>query len=511
MKLDVTCMRYLTRDDYRVLAAVEQGMRNHELVPMTLISSLANLRHGGLHKFLSNLLRYKLLAHATLANNGYRLSYMGYDILALHTLVSRGVVSSVGSQIGVGKESDIFEALDEQGNEVVLKIHRLGRTSFRSIRRNRDYMQGKSKASWLYMSKLAATKEAAFMKVLYAHGFPTPVPIDHNRHIVVMSRIAGFPMAQIKTGRMYGAEEVFKVCMAILRRLAEHGLVHCDFNEFNLLLDEHGNVTLIDFPQMISISHPNAGELFARDINGLIKFFAMKMRYIPEGKALSLEDIVGTGGSMASESATSLEDELRANGLSKQDDDCLVNFIMSSALSAEEQGEEDDVEDDEEGDDESDGEIDESTDKPSIFVQSISPNHPARSTCDTTLTADIEDEAVCTAIRAARTESNESEPILTVFKPPLGRGDKNSESPKITTAVGDEQRSDDDDDSESVDGEDKSVQQDTMVSQASLERVKERTRRDIQQKLKGKGSSSRNSTKKRNKYGKVVKGDAIDF
>ena len=90
-------------------------------------------------------------------------------------------------------------------------------------------MAGKSKASWLYMSRLAAIKEFAFMRgsemlfrlsnalspflklpnsgcklsvALHAHGFPTPNPIDQNRHIVAMSRIKGFPMAQVKTGNM---------------------------------------------------------------------------------------------------------------------------------------------------------------------------------------------------------------------------------------------------------------------------------------------------------------------
>lgn len=38
----------------------------------------------------------------------------------------------------------------------------------------------------------------------------------------------------------------------ILRRLALHGLVHCDFNEFNLMVDQSGQVTLIDFPQVCS-------------------------------------------------------------------------------------------------------------------------------------------------------------------------------------------------------------------------------------------------------------------
>jgi RIO kinase 2 len=33
---------------------------------------------------------------------------LGYDFLALHALSSRDIVCSVGNQIGVGKESDIY-------------------------------------------------------------------------------------------------------------------------------------------------------------------------------------------------------------------------------------------------------------------------------------------------------------------------------------------------------------------------------------------------------------------
>ena len=32
-------------------------------------------------------------------------------------------------------------------------------------------------------------------------------------------------------------------------------LIHCDFNEFNLLVDDDENVTLIDFPQVRSITN----------------------------------------------------------------------------------------------------------------------------------------------------------------------------------------------------------------------------------------------------------------
>jgi RIO kinase 2 len=314
-------MRYLGKEEFRVLTAVEMGMRNHEIVPVELISAIARLRSGGVSKILSTLLRHKLIAHANQQYDGYRLSYLGFDILALKTLLSRGVVASVGSQIGIGKESDIFEAQDSEGADLVIKIHRLGRTSFRAVRKQRDYMKGKSKASWLYMSRLAAIKEFAFMKALYEHGFPTPIPLDQNRHIVAMSRVSGFPMAQIKTGQMDGAEDVFSVCITILRRLAEHGLVHCDFNEFNLMVSTTGTVTMIDFPQMVSTSHPNAVDLFNRDVNGLVKFFAMKMRYIPPEVLIpKLDDIVSSG--------ENLDEEVRACGkFTREDDEELIRFI----------------------------------------------------------------------------------------------------------------------------------------------------------------------------------------
>ena len=88
------------------------------------------------------------------------------------------------------------------------------------------------------------------MSALHEQGFSTPRPVDHNRHIVLMSRVDGFPMAQMKAGSLLGAEQVFSVCVIMLRRLAEIGLIHCDFNEFNLLIGDDGHITMIDFPQV---------------------------------------------------------------------------------------------------------------------------------------------------------------------------------------------------------------------------------------------------------------------
>ena len=58
------------------------------------------------------------------ADDGYRLTYLGYDYLALRTYVSRGLISGLGRRIGVGKEADIYECINEAGEKMVLKIHR---------------------------------------------------------------------------------------------------------------------------------------------------------------------------------------------------------------------------------------------------------------------------------------------------------------------------------------------------------------------------------------------------
>jgi len=43
-----------------------------------------------------------------------------------------------------------------------------------------------------------------------------------------------------------------------------------------------GRVTLIDFPQMISTSHPNAAEHFDRDVGCLVKFFMLRCGLTPQ-------------------------------------------------------------------------------------------------------------------------------------------------------------------------------------------------------------------------------------
>jgi RIO-like serine/threonine protein kinase len=116
VKLDVTCMRHMAKNDFRVLTAVEvrgalalnmmlhtsaanphlqqmppdsslipswsllmaarwqpqMGMKNHDVVPVDLIASIAKLRTGGVHRIITTLHAFKLIAHDRSTYDGYR-------------------------------------------------------------------------------------------------------------------------------------------------------------------------------------------------------------------------------------------------------------------------------------------------------------------------------------------------------------------------------------------------------------------------------------------------------
>lgn len=326
MKLDVNVLRYMSKEDFRVLTAVEMGQKNHEIVPSSLIDSIAGLKHGGTFKCLKHLLRNKLVHHDNSKYDGYRLTYLGYDYLAIKALVNRGAIAGVGRQIGVGKESDIFEVTNEDGEVMALKLHRLGRTSFRAVKSKRDYLRKGSHFSWLYLSRLAALKEYAFMKALGERGLPVPQAIDHNRHAVLMTLLDAHPLVQVR--QLSNPRGVYEQLMDMLARLASLGLVHCDYNEFNLLINEQEELTLIDFPQMVSVSHPNAQELFDRDVECIIRFFSKKLGYVPEQDE-ELEVIRPSFREAVASIQDSIDQELRASGFSQKHQEDLDRFIIS--------------------------------------------------------------------------------------------------------------------------------------------------------------------------------------
>lgn len=129
------------------------------------------------------------------------------------------------------------------------------------------------------------------MKALYDRKFPVPKPIDFNRHCVVMELIQGihFKLSRkiililiniFSKGTLLNhimevndVEALYDELMNLIVRFADSGVIHGDFNEFNIILTQEEKPIVIDFPQMMSTEHQNGEMYFNRDVTCIRNFF----------------------------------------------------------------------------------------------------------------------------------------------------------------------------------------------------------------------------------------------
>ena len=390
MRFDLTALKYLNKDDFRVLTAIEMGMRNHEIVPVDLIQSISKIRNTSVRRILANLLKHKLIKHTKIQYDGYSLNFLGYDFLAIHSLIKQGILVQIGTKIGVGKESDVYlcyvqkvnsEISDEQYNQIkeniltensrkeqnkqkqldeknnikneikeeedkkvqgeeeeeesseeeevsyfqndlpktiqtvvgeltiaCIKFARLGRTSFRAVKSKRDYVKSQTHYNWLYLSRLSSKNEYKNMKGLYSHGFAVPRPYGYNRHAIIMEYVPSYPLNKVE--EIKDKNVVYHKMMDFIYKLGENGLIHGDFNEFNILLNinKPDEIVVIDFPQMISINHPEAQNYFKRDVQCVKNYFLKKFN-LTFDEDLKFSDI---------KQINFLDEELKAYGYKKE-------------------------------------------------------------------------------------------------------------------------------------------------------------------------------------------------
>ena len=268
--------------DLRILQAIELGMIHHEVVPVKEVVRYSGLNERELEYRMKRLDELDLLYRQWDPYLGYIMNYNGYDLLALNALVKAESLEALGPSIGIGKESDVFEAVTPGDVKVAVKFHRLGRTSFRDTRRKREYVADRRHISWLYQSRLAAEAEYRALKSMQEAGVSVPEPIDQNRHVIVMQFIQGTKLSDI-----ISLEEPQLFLDDILEdvRLAyKAGVIHTDLSEYNILVDGDGEVWVIDWPQYTSTDHPNAEELLERDVGNVVYYFQRKhgLEYDPE-------------------------------------------------------------------------------------------------------------------------------------------------------------------------------------------------------------------------------------
>jgi len=271
-EIAVKTLSHLESGDFRILTVIELDMSRHRYVPEEDITRLSGLPLKEVKYRLDRLSKFGLIYRWVGSYVGYTLSTVGYDCLAMNSLVKADLIDAFGKPLGVGKESDVYDALTPEGRRVAVKFHRLGRTSFRQTRRLRGYVADRRHISWLYQSRLAAEKEFEALKTVYPHGVSVPEPIGQNRHVVVMDFIDGVELYRVP--EVPNAEEVLDEILENVKVAYQKAkVIHADLSEFNVVLKPDFHILIIDWPQFVKTDHPNAEMLLERDVKNILKFF----------------------------------------------------------------------------------------------------------------------------------------------------------------------------------------------------------------------------------------------
>ena len=143
-------------------------------------------------------------------------------------------------------------------------------------------------------------------------------------------QVHGHPLQQIT--EVDDPEDLYDKLMNLMLKFANHGVIHGDFNEFNIMISDDGSPIVIDFPQMVSTGHPHAKDFFDRDVTCLKDFFRRRFNYESE-LAPSFEDI---------KRIDALDAEISASGITKQmEKDILNEYGAKDSQDSEDDGESD--------------------------------------------------------------------------------------------------------------------------------------------------------------------------
>ena len=208
-------------------------------------------------------------------------------LLNLYKFISNGHIETLDYPISTGKEANVFRATTPQGGAIAVKIFRTNTATFRSFM---TYIAGDPRFGHVRPQRrdivyVWAQKEYKNLQRYFEAGVRVPNPIAWRQNVLIMEFIGheGTPALRLKDAP---AEDPAKAYEALVAQYAlgsrKGGLVHGDFSEFNVLNNE-GELVVIDVAQAVLAEHPMARELLARDAKNLTAYFRrLGLKVAPE-------------------------------------------------------------------------------------------------------------------------------------------------------------------------------------------------------------------------------------
>lgn len=258
----------LNKSDFRILKVFASSLKNRQLLNLTTLSQYSNLSQGLIKHHLERLVKFGLISKS---NMGYTLLVTGLDIYVLKILSNKNMITALGPQIGIGKEAEVYLARDSLDQDRILKMFRLGRSSFKQIKRKRDVSTAIN--SWLLLNIDTAKKEYDILTYLKDSSNSYPTPLYRSFHCIVMDAIYGNRLSDIEN--LNDPELVLEKIIDSIAIAYRKGYINGDLNEYNILIDDD-NVFILDWPQAVKVDAINADTVLTRDVKNILKYFSKK-------------------------------------------------------------------------------------------------------------------------------------------------------------------------------------------------------------------------------------------
>lgn len=265
MKLLMDGVWNITKDHRNVLEAAESFLKTHHYVQEQMIKNKSRIK-SNFSVILRDLVKLRFIQ---CFGPTFKLSLSGFDCVAINKLRELGL-NEMGSPIGIGKESDIYLGKFKK-NDVAIKVHRLGRSSFTRI----EERELNGEDNWFSANKESAYKEAQFLQLF--SKLPVPTYYCYCKHMVVMELLDSYDTLYRVT--VEEPEIVSNKMLLFLKEMWDMGYAHGDFNEFNVMVCG-SDIKVIDFPQCVVSTDPKAIFYLKRDIECVHKYFWKKNRIV---------------------------------------------------------------------------------------------------------------------------------------------------------------------------------------------------------------------------------------
>lgn len=258
----------LNKSDFKILKVFASSLKNRQFLNLTTLSQYSNLSQGLVEHHLQRLVKFGLINKS---NIGYTLLVTGLDIYVLKILSNKNIITALGPQVGIGKEAEVYLAHDSLDQDRVIKMFRLGRSSFKQIKRKRNVSSGIN--SWLLMNIETAKKEYDILTYLRDSSVSFPNPMYRSFHCIVMEAIYGNRLSDIE--KLNDPELVLDKIINCITIAYRKGYINGDLNEYNILVNDD-DIFILDWPQAVRVDTINADIVLTRDVKNILKFFSKK-------------------------------------------------------------------------------------------------------------------------------------------------------------------------------------------------------------------------------------------